>query len=223
MRRILIGIIVFALILGAGVIWTAKPGTDEAYAAAKARILAVREDGDRVIRFNDLSNLGDLPPELAELTDLIQVDLRGTAVRDVALLAKLPNLRILSLRGTLVGDLSPLTALENLDTLDISQTWVRDLDPLTMLPALRRLDVGGTWTTSLEPATRMPALDWINMHDAFSSDGSKVHYDNLRENGVTENNGRSFQQNYRPGYFVVAKLRLERLIRRVRLGLNAID
>ena len=106
MGRILIGIIVFALILGAGVVWTAKPGTEDAYAAAQARILAAQEDGDRVIRFNDLANLGDLPAELAELTELIQVDLRGTAVRDVALLAKLPNLRILNLRGTLVEDLS---------------------------------------------------------------------------------------------------------------------
>ena len=116
MGRILIGIIVFALILCAGVIWTAKPGTDEAYAAAEARILAAREDGDRVIRFNDLANLGDLPPELAGLTELIQVDLRGTAVRDIALLAELPRLRIVSLRETLVEDLSPLANLPELDT-----------------------------------------------------------------------------------------------------------
>ena len=223
MGRILIGVIVFAMILCAGVIWTATPGTKDAYAAAEARILAAQEDGDRIIRFNDLANLGELPPELAEMTDLIQVDLRGTAVRDITLLQRLPNLRILSLRGTLVEDLSPLKALENLDTLDISQTWVRDLTPLTELPLLRRLDIGNTWTSSLEPATRMPALDWINMHDAFSSDGSKVHYDTLQSKGVTENNGRSFQQDYRPGYLVLVKLRFERLIRRVRLGLNAVD
>ena len=195
MRRILIGVIIFALILGAGVVWTAKPGTEDAYAAAQARIQAVREDGERVIRFNDLANLGDLPPDLVELTELIQVDLRGTAVRDIALLAELPNLRILSLRETFVEDLTPLSNLPKLDTLDISRTWVYDLSPLITVPALRRIDIGGTWIASLEPALEMRSLDWINMHQSFASDGSKVHYDALAAKGITENNGRAFQQN----------------------------
>ncbi len=223
MARILIGLVVFALILGLGVIVIATPGTKEAFSAAEARIEAARQEDARVLRFDGLSNLGTLPPEVAEMTDLIQIDLRDTAIRDIAPLAGLQNLRILSLRGTLVKDLSGLSGLKNLDTLDISQTWVRDLEPLVALPSLRRLDIGDTWTSSLEPATRMPALDWINMHAAYSSDGSRVHYETLRTSDVIENNGRAFQDDYRPGYLFLAKLRFERLVRRVRLGLNAID
>lgn len=223
MRSILIGLFVFSLILGAGVILTATPGTDAAYAEAEARIKAAAEDNAAVLRFDGLENLGTLPPEIANLSELIQIDLRDTAIKDLTPLSDLQNLRTLSLHGTLVEDLSPLSNLQSLDNLNMSQTWVRDLDPLVALPALRRLDIGDTWTATLEPTTRMPALDWINMHGAFSSDGSRVHYDALQTKGVTENNGRAFQENYQPGYMFLAKLRLDRLMRRVRLGLNALN
>lgn len=218
MRPLLFGIVVFALILGGGVIWTARPGSDAAYDTARARILAAQEDGTRVLRFRDLGGLGKLPPELRELTEVIQLDLTGTVISDISVLADMKALRILSLRGTLVEDLSPLQGLDNLDTLDLSGTWVRDLTPLTALPNLRRLDIGGTWTKTIAPLRDTPALDWINLHAALANDGGGDHIAALSAKGVTVNNERAMAENGRPGLAQKMRLRYDRLSRRVSLG-----
>ena len=223
MVRILFGLVLFALILAVGVVVTVKPGTDEAYQAAETRINQAIEDEQRVLKLGDLSNLGELPPALGQMTDLVQLDLRGTVVSNISVLAELPNLRILSLRETLVEDLSPLSKLPNLSTLDIGKTWVMDLTPLTTMPALSRLDIGDTWTASLAPLLKMPALDWINLHGAYASDGSLDTYQALGAKGVTVNNGRAFRENYVPGFTQKQKVRANRLIRRTRLGLGALD
>ena len=223
MGRILFGLILFVLIVGAGVIWTVRPGTDVAYEAAKARILAAIEEDRRILRLDDLNALGRLPPELGEVTGLIQLDLSDTVISDISVLAELGGLRILNLRGTLVEDLTPLEGLAQLDTLDIGQTWVRDFSPLVAPPNLRRLDVGDTWSASLEPIARMPALDWINLHGAYATDGSEGYLRALESRNVTVNNARAFQANYAPGFLYQQKTRLKRLIRRVQLGLGALE
>lgn len=218
MRPFLFGILVFVAILAGGVLYTANPGSNAAYVVAEKRIAAAAEDNLRILRLSDLGGLGRLPPELGELTGLIQLDLRGTAISDVSALASLENLRILSLRGTLVDDLKPLEGLGALDTLDLSQTWIRDLSPLIALPALRRLDIGGTWTSSLAPLRDVAKLDWINLHSAITSDGSQDHYQALEAKSVTVNNGRAIAENRRPGMAEKLRLRVNRLSRRIRLG-----
>ena len=223
MGRLLFGLIVFGVILGAGLIWIAKPGTPLAYAEAQSRIIAAIEEDARVLRLSGIGNLGEIPPEIADLPDLVQLDLRDTVVSDLRPLAGLEKLRILTLRDTLVQDLAPLEGLPDLDILDLSGTWVRDLEPLTRIPNLRRLDLGTTWTDSLEPITRIDNLEWVNLHAAYSSDGSQVHLDSLDAAGVTTNNGKAFAQNYRPGIVIRTRTNLSRLIRRVRLGLGALD
>ncbi len=223
MIRIIFGLILFALILGLGVVVTVAPGTKQAYEAAETRIAQGIEDNIRVLKLGDLANLGDLPPELGTMTDLVQLDLRGTVISDISVLQGMPNLRILNLRDTLVEDLAPLAGLPALGTLDISKTWVHDLTPLASTTALRRLDIGDTWTASLAPLTEMPALDWINLHGAYASDGSLNSYQALQSKGVTVNNGRAFREGYVPGRLQRWNVRLNRLIRRTKLGLGALD
>ena len=223
MVRILFGLILFAMILGVGVVVTVKPGSEAAYQAAETRIAEAIEDDLRILKLGDLSNLGELPPSLGEMTNLVQLDLKGTVISNISVVGELPNLRILNLRDTLVSDLSPLEGMADLDILDIGQTWVSDLAPLTELPALRRLDVGDTWTESLSPLTRMPALNWLNLHGAYATDGSLETYSALQAKGVTVNNGRAFRENYQPGVLQRQKVRFQRLIRRTRLGLGALN
>lgn len=218
MRPLIFGILVFLSIVAGGVIYTANPGSDAAYVEAEKRIAVAAEEDLRILRLSDLGGLGSLPPELGDLTNLIQLDLRGTVISDVSALASLENLRILSLRGTLVDDLKPLEGLRALDTLDLSQTWVRDLTPLTTLPALRRLDIGGTWTRSLAPLREVSNLDWINLHSAMTTDGSQDHYQALEAKAVTVNNGRAIADDHRPGLTETMRLRVNRLSRRLRLG-----
>ncbi|NNE82171.1 MAG: leucine-rich repeat domain-containing protein [Silicimonas sp.] len=221
MRRLLVALAIFVLILGAGVIWTANPGTDEAYAAAESRIDAAIAEEARILRLSDLSNLGHLPPRIAEMTDLIQLDLRGTLVSDVSVLSGLQNLRILNLHGTLLRNVDPLAGLPALDTLDVGETWISDIAPLTKMPELRRLDIGTTQIKSLEPATRMERLNWINLHGAHALDGSQTAYQALIDKGLTVNNGRAFRQDYRPGFLQRLRIRVERIVHRARLGLGA--
>lgn len=223
MFRILFGLILFALILVVGVVVTVRPGTDEAYQAAETRIAEAIEEDRRVLKFDDLSNLGRLPTSLGGMTELVQLDLRGTVVSDISALAGLENLRILSLRETLVEDLSPLAGLEGLTTLDIGKSWVKDLSPLARVPNLERLDIGDTWTMTLGPLAEMPALNWINLHGAYASDGSRATYEALGAKGVTVNNGRAFRENHVPGFLQEQQVRINRLIRRTRLGLGALD
>lgn len=222
MRRLLgpllFGIVAFLLILGGGILWTARPGSEAAYQAAEARIQAAKEEELRVLRFRDLGGLGHLPPELGEMGQVIQLDLSGTVIADISVLSGMENLRILTLRDTLVEDLSPLRGLENLDILDVSGTWVRDLTPLAEVPRLRRLDIGRTWVTSLDPLQKAQALDWINLHGTVAFDGSQDHMAALAARGVTVNNGRAMAENYRPGFVQRMRLRFHRLSRRVSLG-----
>jgi len=221
MRRLLVGLALFVLILGAGVIWTATPGTDEAYDLARARIAAAAEDDTRVLRFDDLPQLGTLPPEIATLDRLIRIDLRGTKVEDITALADLDGLKFLSLHSTLVRDIGPLAGLPSLEMLDIGETWVADIAPLVELPALRRLDLGHTQLRSLEPATRIPTLEWINLHGGYAIDGSAEHYQTLVETGRTVNNGRAFREDYQPDWLDRTRVRIGRIVHRARLGLNA--
>ena len=220
MRRLLVALAVFVLILGAGIIWTANPGTKEAYALAEARIQAAREEDARVLKLNDLANLGRLPPEIAQMTDLVQLDLRGTLVSDISPLAGLSGLRVLNLRGTLVDDLTALEGLQALDILDVGETWISDISPLTDLPALRRLDIGQTQIKSLEPALRMSNLDWINLYNAYAIDGSADTYQALIGKGLTVNNGRAFRENYRPDLLYRTRVWVQRIVHRARLGLG---
>ena len=223
MGRILFGLILFAVILGIGVVLTVKPGSDAAYEAAQTRIAVAIEEDQRILKLGDLSNLGTLPPELGEMDRLVQLDLRGTVISDISVLAGLEKLQILSLRETLVMDISALEGLASLGTLDLGKSWVRDLGPLGRMTGLKRLDIGDTWTDSLEPLVRAPALEWINLHGAHATDGSRAGYDAMHARGITVNNGRAFREDYRPGFVQRLRVTANLLIRRAQLGLGALD
>ncbi|MCV6593809.1 MAG: hypothetical protein OIF48_12710 [Silicimonas sp.] len=220
MGRLIFGAVVFLMILCAGVIWTATPGNEADFEEARARILAAKESGARLLRLRDLDGLGALPEELADLDTLVQLDLSGTVISDLAPVSGLTSLRILTLRDTLVEDLSPLEDLENLDILDLGGSWVRDLTPLAGLPKLGSLDIGRTWVASLAPLSEIEKLDWVNLAGAQASDGSRPHLETLRARGVTLNNPGAFARDARPGITTRMQIRLDRLARRIRLGLG---
>jgi internalin A len=62
-----------------------------------------------------------------------------TGLRDVTPLSKLTNLQNLDLRGTAVSDVTPLSKLTNLQSLYLDDTAVSDVTPLSKLANLRYL------------------------------------------------------------------------------------
>jgi Leucine-rich repeat (LRR) protein len=92
---------------------------DKAYEVAKALIAKAKQKGSPEL---DLSRkefwpLTHLPPEIADLTALTELDLANTQVADLSLVAGLTALTVLYLSNTQVADLSPvadLTALTGL-------------------------------------------------------------------------------------------------------------
>ena len=219
MRKLAAAFLIFVAIVAAGSIWTRDTGADAAYAEAGALIEQAISRGDRVLRFDDLHALRDIPPRIAGLDGLIQLSLRNTGVSDIGDLAGLAKLQVLNLRGTRITDLGAVAGLPELEILDIGETWVADLSPLVSLPRLKRLDVGGTQLRTLEPATRMAELNWINLHGAYAIDGSQDHYEALKSAGVKVNNGRAMSENHRPDWIDRSKVRLQRA--GARLGLAA--
>ncbi len=221
MRKILFAALLVAAIIFAGSLLIRDPAASEDYALAEARIVQAIAEDERVLMLNDLPALDRLPPEVAELHKLIQLNLNNTNVADIGPVAGLTALRHLNMRDTRVRDLSPITGLPELLIVDLDESWVADLSPLVTLPKLRRIGLGDTQILSLEPATRIRSLEWINLHGSYAVDGSRDHYETLHRNDVAVNNGRAYQQDYRPDWIFRSKVRFGRLLER--LGLKGRD
>ncbi len=88
-------------------------------------------------------------PPAAWVPWITELDLRKTALADLAPLAGLANLQTLLLNGTRVADLAPMAGLANLQTLQLSGTQVADLAPLAGLAKLHTLWLGGTQVADL--------------------------------------------------------------------------
>lgn len=88
---------------------------------------------------------------VAELTNLRELDIDNSQVRDLAPLARLKKLEVLGFENTSVTDLTPLSKLTNLHYLFIRQSQVYDLSPLAGLSDLCCLYLSGTPVSDLRP------------------------------------------------------------------------
>ncbi len=104
----------------------------------------------------------DLEP-LAALTQLQWLGLDRTAVRDLEPLAALTQLQWLGLDGTAVRDLQPLAALTQLQWLGLDGTAVRDLQPLAALTQLQELELRGTAVRDLQPLAALTQLQGLDL------------------------------------------------------------
>lgn len=107
---------------------------EEAYAAAEEAIREAKRTGAKRLDLSAVAfrPLKELPPEIAELTDLRQLHLDQTQIADLAPLRTLFDLESLSFDDTHVDDLSPLQGL-GLQMLSLERTQVADLRPIIAL------------------------------------------------------------------------------------------
>lgn len=80
---------------------------------------------------------------LQSLTNLVQLSLFGTRVRNIDFVSNLHDLKKISLDGTLVEDLSPLSSLKELEEVSIRDTKITDLRPLLSSKGLRDITISG--------------------------------------------------------------------------------
>lgn len=111
---------------------------------------------------------------LARFKELAHLELRGSDVTDVSLISRLKKLKKLDLSGTKVSDLSPLADLSVLESLDLSETQVSDLSPLAGLIGLKGLDISGTHVNTVLPIAPLRNLRILHLNRTSVTDLSPL-------------------------------------------------
>ena len=137
-----------------------KSAAEKAYAAAEQLIARAKREGAVVLRLDreETHALEMLPPDIAELDDLRDLDLDNTKISDLTPLSGLTALTHLGLHYTPVSDVTPLSGLSALTQLWLDNTQVSDVTPLSGLTALTSLGLGGTQVADVRPVLNMPLL-----------------------------------------------------------------
>lgn len=72
-------------------------------------------------------------------SDVKELNLSGTGIKDISALSCCGNLRKLNLSGNRISDISPLVNIPSLEWLDVSDNAISDLNPLISISTLRTL------------------------------------------------------------------------------------
>ena len=157
-----------------------QPSTADQKAAYARAEQAISETGKNSVATLDLSgrqgfkHLATLPPDIANLTALTRLDLRGTQVSDLSPLTDLIALTSLDLEHTQVSDVSPLAGLTALNSLGLNGTQVSDVSPLAGLTTLTSLVLVGTQVSDIAPLAGLTALTDLYLSGTQVSDLSPL-------------------------------------------------
>ena len=120
-------------------------------------------------RLNLDGALGD-PWQLAALSGLKELSLRGNGLADLSALSSITGLAILDVAENRIEDLTPVGALAGLRVLDVSKNGTPDLSPLAALDNLRELHVGGNRAADLSPLSGRDGLRVISAEEQHQRD-----------------------------------------------------
>ena len=147
---------------------------DKAYEEALRRIRVKEKTGGVELNLRGLEILNRLPLDLARLTSLQSLDLRGCELSDISPLAGLTSLQSLNLNYcNQLSDISPLAGLTSLRELILSECpQLSDLTPLARLTSLQELDLTCCWGFSgdLTPLAGLTSL--ISVSELFMTERS---------------------------------------------------
>ncbi|PHR96065.1 MAG: hypothetical protein COA78_29235 [Blastopirellula sp.] len=105
-------------------------------------------------------------------------DLLHKQITDITPLAELTNLIVLEMSNTDVSDISPLANLKNLVELEMSNTIISDLSPLSGLTNLERLFISGRTDTDLFPLAKLTKLKELYIYDNVNVSSPLTGFDN---------------------------------------------
>ena len=120
-------------------------------------------------RLNLDGALGD-PWQLAALSGLKELSLRGNGLANLSALSSITGLAILDVAENRIEDLTPVGALAGLRVLDVSKNGTPDLSPLAGLDNLRELHVGGNRGADLSPLSGRDGLRVISAEEQHQRD-----------------------------------------------------
>ena len=100
-------------------------------------------------------------------TDVAELNLGGLGITDISDLAECTELRNLDLRDNKISDLSPLSELTGLEQLCLWNNQVTDLSPLLGMCDLRYLDVDTNKVSDILVLSQLPKLEelWLNNNE----------------------------------------------------------
>ena len=115
----------------------------------------------------------DISP-LANLTQLILLNLSNTQVSDISALKKLKQLAYLNLGNTPITDISPFAGLTQLTMLDLHKTAITDISALVNLEQLTKLYLGNTAITNLSALAKLKQLAYLFLNNTEITDISAL-------------------------------------------------
>ena len=102
---------------------------------------------------------------LANLTQLMHLDIGYAQVRDLSFLERLMQLESLDLYLNEISDLKPLANLTQLESLGLYWNEISDLEPIANLTQLRWLDLGRNQISDLKPLAGLTQLEVLHLRD----------------------------------------------------------
>jgi internalin A len=111
------------------------------------------------------NRIADVSP-LAELTQLVWLNLGGNQIVDATPFSRLVNLRTAILYGNRIADISPLSGLGNLTFLDLEGNEISDAGPLANLTRLRWLNLSRNRITDTLSLSAMTAIETLQLERA---------------------------------------------------------
>ena len=138
---------------------------DRAYARAEEIIAEAKASGAERVSFDEEAcrELTRIPPQIADLFEVWQIDLDHTKIADLSPLSTINQLWVLSLDDTLVADLTPLAKMITLRFLSLDDTQVADLEPLVAMTEMRSLWLDSTHVSDLTPLSAMSKMQKLSL------------------------------------------------------------
>ncbi len=123
----------------------------------------------RAIDLSGFKSIDNVDP-LAKLTDLQNVNISGTKVKDLTPIRNLNFLEVLNISGCKVESLAPLRYMQKIKELDASNTEIKDLVPISAYLNLERLNVSGSKVDSLSHISGLSNLTDLRFNNSKVSD-----------------------------------------------------
>ena len=95
---------------------------------------------------------------LEKMTNLVEVDLRGNKITNLAPLKGLGNLQLLDLQKNTIADVAPLAELKKLQYLQLEHNQVVDIKPLEGLSAMMSLYLSHNKIEDIAPVAKLEKL-----------------------------------------------------------------
>ncbi len=127
----------------------------------------------QAVDLTGFKSINNLEP-LSKLTDLQNINISGTRVKDLTPIRNLNFLQVLNISNCQIQSLSPLRYMKNVRELDVSNTEIADLTSISDYTNLERLNISGTKVDDLTPISGLSGLTDLRFNKSKVSDLNSI-------------------------------------------------